>query len=432
MIKNRKFGLALMVVMILAIIIEVIRDTFTTLGDFKGYVLVGNLTLQSENIYNQPLINTWPPFFSVVSIPVALLDNFNPYLSRFLWLSLSVFAMYLVVRIVTKMALQRKLIIYPLLPSGLLPPDKIHFLHFAIIIPVLLSFRYILDNLANIQINIFMLLIVLMSLHFFIKRKEVLGGLILAFGISIKVYPVFLLLYFVVKREFSIVLFTLIFTILFALVPFLIYGYEQTLEYYSFWYHQNVEPFASVAHKNQSFFSMMRSLLTHESPGLNQPLNQEIYLNIIDLSIEQVKVVSYALIAIAGSFVIYLFRDKLSSRSSMKSFLEYSFILTITPILSPLAWKAFFIFLFPAFFINYLFLYQLENKLSKSMKRLLFFNYYLAIVLVIFSSDLFVGKYISDLFELYSSITIGTILLAINMLLFYTHLELYSIKIRTY
>ena len=87
MSKKYKYGLLLLGFVFLALLFELLKNTFTKLGDFRGYVLVGNFVLDKVNIYTDAKINTWPPFFSIVSVPIALPDNFNRYLVRFLWLS---------------------------------------------------------------------------------------------------------------------------------------------------------------------------------------------------------------------------------------------------------------------------------------------------------------------------------------------------------
>ncbi len=426
-----KINIFLLILIILALSYEIVRDTFTKGGDFIGYVLVGNLILNGENIYSDPVINTWPPFFSIVSVPIALMDNFNNNLVRFLWLLLSVLAIYNITGIFSRMSINRRLKALPLRAKEKITKHNINISHWAILIPTLLIFRYILDNLANIQINIFILLFMSYSLWLFSKGKDLAAALILAFSISIKIYPIFLLLYFVAKREHKIAIFTSVFTILFGIIPFLVFGYEQTLDYYAFWYNQNVVPFASAGHKNQSYFSMMRSLLTKDMILLNNASKKEISIGAANLSIEQVKLVSYGLLACAASVVIYLFRNKLIKKDSLKSFLEYAFILTIIPVLSPLSWKAYFIFLFPAYFLNYLFIFQFRNSLKASLNCFLRIIFFSSVLLTVFSSEMFVGAYFSDILEAFSCITIGSMLIALNILLFFLHYEKFDKKLKS-
>ena len=55
--------------------------------------------------------------------------------------------------------------------------------------------------------------------------------------------------------------------------------------------------------------------------------------------LQQLKIISYGIIAIIAFFVGFTFRKKLEQRDSLHSLIEYAFILNIIPVLSPLAWK---------------------------------------------------------------------------------------------
>lgn len=430
MSRRYKLNLILFSVVAISILVELFRHTFTSLGDFRGYVLVGNLLLDGENIYSDPKINTWPPFFSIVSVPIALIDNFNRYLVRFLWLVGSLLAMFQIMNYSTQFGIKRRLSFFPVKSGILITEDKISVLHWIVLIPLLISLRYLIANLSYIQINVYMLFFAMYSFYTYSQGREIPGALVLAFSISIKVYTIFVLLYFLIKREFKIAAYTILFCCVFAAIPFLVFGIEQAVDYYSRWYEYTMSQFAIVGHKNQSFFSMIRSLLVHESPGLEgMPLNKAIYVNIFDLTIHQVKIISYSILALTGSVVVYLFRRKTDDRKSLRSFIEYAFILTIIPILSPISWKAYFIFLFPSYFLNYLFLYQYKNELKRSTVKYLKFSYFLSILLTVFSTELFVGNYFSDILEVFSVITIGTILIAINLLIVYMNMDKFTERI---
>lgn len=417
--KEFRVSLVLFSILMLGLAYELFRDTFFKTGDFTGYALVGNLVMDGEFIYNQPKINTWPPFFSLVCVPIAILDNFNYYFVRFIWLLGSTIALYYTLSITVQLAFNRKLTIFPLNRENILTENSVSVLHWAIMVPFIIIFKYILDNLSNIQINIFMMLMALGTIYFFNKKRPGIAALILAFSISLKVYTIFLLLYFVIKREFRLVGYSLIFLTIFTVLPILVYGYEQTIEYYSFWYEHNIAVFADVGHKNQSYFSLIRRLFMHESPGMSGPLQQEIYINLFDLSLDRVKKLSYLILAPIGLYVVYLFREKLVKRNGLKAFLEYALILNAIPLLSPLAWKAYFIFLWPSFIMNYIFIFHFKNHLKKTTHLLLKTNFFLGIILTIFSSEVFVGVYFSDILEVYSTIAIGAIIIGLNLILIY-------------
>ena len=63
----------LLLLLLMAVSIEYLRDIFGT-GDFVGYINAGNNVLNGVDIYGDYL-NTWPPLFSIFSVPLALLDN---------------------------------------------------------------------------------------------------------------------------------------------------------------------------------------------------------------------------------------------------------------------------------------------------------------------------------------------------------------------
>jgi hypothetical protein len=397
------------------------------LGDFKGYTEAGNLVLQGENIYRNPKINTWPPFFSLLCVPLALADQLNPYLIRFIWLSGSIVAMYFVMQLTIQLVIKRKLTIYSLKKDILINTNALSIMHPVILIPLLIIVRFILENLANIQINIFMLLFALLSLYYFIQKKAILAALFLAFSISIKVYTIFLLLYFIFKREYKVVGYGLLFLIIFGLSPILVFGAENTVDYYRTWYNMSLVPFASAGHKNQSYFAMMHRVLMDEPSGSGQFLSRDVPGLIPDL--KQLKMVAYGIVAIIALFIAYAFRKKLEQRDSLQSLIEYVFVLNIIPILSPLAWKAYFIFLFPSYFLNVLFIFHASSTLSKQAAGLLKISFYCSVILTVFSSELFVGKHFSDVLESFSIITIGSALAALNLYLIYMNKDKFKTDI---
>src|SRR5215475_9406159 len=53
-------------------------------GDFMGYVAAGKAILANKDIYRDtpPGVNNWPPFFSLLCVPLAPLDGLSPYVAR--------------------------------------------------------------------------------------------------------------------------------------------------------------------------------------------------------------------------------------------------------------------------------------------------------------------------------------------------------------
>ena len=99
--QANKFVLAGMLSAVAASSIYVLRR-----GDLDTYIHAGYAVLLKRDIYTSqaPGNNTWPPFFSVLCVPLALLDTVTPYLARGVWVAMTwvaiLFALHLVAKLV--------------------------------------------------------------------------------------------------------------------------------------------------------------------------------------------------------------------------------------------------------------------------------------------------------------------------------------------
>jgi hypothetical protein len=84
----------------------------------------------------------------------------------------------------------------------------------------LLLFSPVMDNLLSGQINIFLTFLFSLFLYFHFKKNYLMSTFVLALAINTKIFPLFILLYFVIKGEWKNILYTLVFSIL-VNVPFL-------------------------------------------------------------------------------------------------------------------------------------------------------------------------------------------------------------------
>ncbi|MCX6730911.1 MAG: glycosyltransferase family 87 protein [Candidatus Roizmanbacteria bacterium] len=94
----------------------------------------------------------------------------------------------------------------------------------------LLTFSPILYSIASGQINIF----ILMCLWIWLKKsKSWVGSLCFALVCVIKVYPVLLLLLFIVKKKWKMIFQIILFICLFILIPILFSGPKDTVYYFA-------------------------------------------------------------------------------------------------------------------------------------------------------------------------------------------------------
>ncbi len=412
---KKHYSIATIILILIGIILmfELVRDSMRN-GDFIGYLNAGNAVLDGKNIYLDQY-NTWPPFFSIFSVILAFFDNLSCVFIKFIWLLGSVLSMFFIINESIKLIFNKP-ISFKKNYGTILIQNPI------ILIPLLIVLRFVIDNLANLQINIYMLLCSLLSIVFFIKKKYMWVGFLLGLTISLKVYTIFFLFYFLIKREFKPVLWTFVFLIGFNSISFLVFGYEQTIIYYQQWVTE-IAPKSYIAnHNNQSIFGSFLRFFTSENSNIN------LHVNVLDLKPYAAKKLTYLSIILFAIFPAVLLRKKLVDKSSFNSILEYSLLFIIVPLLSPIAWKAYFIFLWIPYFVLYISLFKAQNELKSLTIIVLKFLFYLSIVFTVFSTEAVIGHYYSDILEAYSVITIGTLILLFITLFLITKSDKLDVK----
>lgn len=383
----------LSVLIVIALLFELFRDAAKS-GDFIGYVNAGNALINGDFIYNDYL-NTWPPFFSYFSIPLAWADNISSYGSRFLWLGISIYSLFYINNFLFRWLFNQNISL------------KNYFYTPIVIVINLIMMRFIMDNLANVQINILLLAGCLGTIQLEEKGKSTSAGLLLGFLISLKIYPVFILAYFFYNRSWRTVITTIISLFICNGIVFLHFGIQEGYQLFKHWIVEVAGNSHIVHHKNQGILGGLLRFLTEHTQ------EHTFSVNVLDLSVSVVKKINYALTILLGLVTITIFKLKKDNPFHLQEII----ILTAIPMLSPVAWKAYFIFQFPAYLLLTYLIFKSSNS-NKLLKALFF----LSILLNVISSELFTGPYLSDVFETFSAILIGNILL--TLLLFYFYFKL--------
>lgn len=378
----------------LAFVFELIRDCQRD-GDFMGYINAGNAVINQTPIYADYL-NTWPPFFAIFSVPLAWGHAVSPIFIRLIWLIGIIVSWYFIAKWTVHMSLDSTLVLKPKND-----PQYVWFLDWRVFLPFLFVLRFIIDDLSNIQINSFILLSCLYAIHCYLRERHITAGIVLGVIISLKVYPIFLLFFFVYKHAYKTTAISLLVIGLTTLISLLIFGWDVGVQYYSDWIQNKAMGETILTHKNQSIFPWFEGLFTNQSRGLN------IHYNVLSLTTTLSKKLTYLFIALAATCIAWLFRK---GNERYSSFGKFAFILAAIPILSPLAWKYYFVFLFPLLFIQFNYLLQTRTK---GVARLLFV---VSIALAILSTDGLLGVWFSDVLEVFGCVTWATILLLVSYL----------------
>ena len=176
--------------------------------DFDTYYYAGRDILTDVSVYTEhegisPYI--YPPFFACLIAPLTLLSMEA---ASVFWYILNLALFFLSLLLSFRLIFNGKL--KGINPNALLSAPVILFF--------IITIGLFIDNISMLQANISILFLVLAGLYFFKKKMDLPASFFLGLAISIKVIPILFLIYFIVKREFKMAVFTALWTGLFSYV----------------------------------------------------------------------------------------------------------------------------------------------------------------------------------------------------------------------
>ena len=168
-------------------------------GDLPGYLTVGDLALSGGHIYEEspPGVNTWPPFFSLLCIPLALLAKPSHHLVQLLWIVTNLFAFWGALKLLALLVYERPL---SLRPDG----TSLSLASFEIFVPLVICHRFILNNFTHLQINPLIFMITIGALYLHKQGDDLRAGVALGLAAALKVMPVLFIPYFVYRRQLRV------------------------------------------------------------------------------------------------------------------------------------------------------------------------------------------------------------------------------------
>ena len=335
--------------------------------DFKVYYKAGERVMQGDlDLYNFKKDGIfsfkYSPFSALVFTPLALTDLKT---SQKIWCFFNALAFLLT------FYLSWKILIHL---NG--RPERIALL---LLLTLISLARPILNNAMQANVNMFLALIINSSIYYSLKGKKVLAGLILSLGVSIKIVPITLCGFFLFNKRFKEIFSTLGFTLLFFIIPFFYFGYDENITLLNEWFHclKDKNHFPFYKWTNQSAYNVWFHITG------NEPLAKIIFN-------------SHYLITLVLLYFFVRTRDQ----NKLISFC----IMTIL-LVSPVVWIEYFIILF--YPIMYLHMSFLENTNSKNWK----FIYVLRYIFLNFLGKFLIGKYAAEQITYYGQMYWGLILL---------------------
>jgi len=368
---------------------------FKNNGDFVGYVDSGNLLLDGKNIYNS-MFNTWPPAFSILSVPFAIINNINFHLVRFLWMIVLFQCLLFSIKTMTEF-LEQKPVTYRSLFSYYIKKPWF-------VLSLLFVCRAMMDNIMYMQINLPMLAVALLALR---ENKTIKNNVWIGISIGSKVFNIFLIPLYVLLRKWKSLLGIFIGLLVVFVAVVLVFGIEQTLQLHRYWYDHIASVKHGIHHRNQSLMAGFFRLFSEENILVN---NQK---PLIALKDSYIKAAYYTFtLLLALLYFSMFFRQILKPTARFYQF-SVLVIITAIPLLTPLVWKANYIYALPAVF--YL-IYHYHLHKPNTFKL---FCFSFAMFCLTFSAEVIVSRAGMYWLEKQNVLPIGQLLLYFLLLMEY-------------
>jgi hypothetical protein len=374
-------------------------------SDFKVFLDAARVLMTHETIYDKWLNNGYAkyyysPLFAVLLVPFSYLPYYIP---CFLWLCADVFFLYRIWKIISGK-----------LNLSIFTKKEYRIFLLLALLPVI---RFLLYNFDMVQMTCFILWSILESVQLIQKNKYVKGAFLLALAINIKIMPLAVIPYLLLRKKFIPVAYVLVFSVIFLYLPALLIGFKFNNFLLGEWFRvinpSNVEHSFDNSLGSHSLNAWIPTLLTNTGGEL--PLKR----NFVDLDLNTVKMIVNCITAGLVLFTLYFtgltfFKE---AKSKIRSLWEISYIVLVIPLIFPHQEAYAFFLVFPAMaFISYYIVYQIHSglkQISAVKWYIILILFCISFALMTLTSDLFIGRHLCDITRHYKTISYGTLLLTI-------------------
>jgi hypothetical protein len=221
-----------------------------------------------------------------------------------------------------------------------------------LVLALLFSANFILNNLTMVQVNMLVFVLCLLGIQAFVDRRELAAGGWIAAATAIKITPVFLAVWAIIRGTRRSLAAIALFGMLCLVVPMLQRGFSQGVNDLTTYYHSFLQEFAAgrviASYLNQNLASMIYRAAVPMSSGDAQPYDYA-YLPSLETAAPLLYRVATMIVVVV--FLLHLIRLR-TGRSALTA-LEISSVFLASHLLSGITWKAHLVtllFVFYAFF----------------------------------------------------------------------------------
>jgi alpha-1,2-mannosyltransferase len=280
-------------------------------------------------------VNTWPPLFSVLCIPLALLARPTPYLARTAWLIVNYLLLWRVFKILARLIHQREL-------HWRVEGAEISLFSPELLVPGAICMRFILSNFEHLQVQIVLFALVVFALDWHVRGWDLAAGLSLGFAAALKVMPAVFIPYFFYRRQWRLAMIATVAAVAFSLSPVIVYGGPRFLDYVHAW-HGALQAGWGVGKMNQSILAMVERSVVYDIV----PLHVRVTDSLSAVDSHAVLLATLGLIGAIAIWAALVFRET-DAPGSWPVLVEYGVVFIASSIFGPVAWKSYLVvLLFP-------------------------------------------------------------------------------------
>lgn len=358
-------------------------------GDLESYLRASRRLAAGENIYVDEIFPyMYPPFLAFLLTPLIYVSIGA---AKLFWYLGNIFFIFLSFILLYKLA------------------EPEHGKRFLLtFMSLLFTLRFLGDSTHRGQVNILILLLCVLTLYFFSRKRLCWAALFLAIAIAIKLTTLLLIGFFLFKRKFRFCGLTAVCLVFVLLLPMVSAGFNQNIN--------ALKQYPTVAaniYDHDKLNQSLHNAMFHLFHPIKIKDNSDIHILKLDEAL--IKLLTYMLILVMTLFSAFKLRGK-KETSGMIFNIEFSIMITLMLLFSPVSRKDHFVtLLIPYFFYFYSLLNPSFFKQIRKKKLLLT----CLLASFLFNSatvETVVGNLANDVLESYFCVTLGTIMLWIGLL----------------
>jgi hypothetical protein len=259
------------------------------------------------------------------------------------------------------------------------------------------------------------------SIRLFRKDKVIVGGIILALAINIKLLPIVLIPYLIYRNYFKAIASFSFFSLVFLFFSAIFLGWSKNSFLLSEWWNvinpSNSQHLIETELGTHSLSALIPSLLTETEGEI------DIRRNVFSFGSESAILILNIVRAFFVTFTIYFLKWPPFKRNNSKLFqiYELSYLVLIIPLIFPHMQKYAFVLSIPAlFYLSHFVVLNFRNGKSTvnawRMNTILILIF-LSFVLMTLSTDGLIGRNLNDITQHFKTITWGALLLVVALIL---------------